>query len=605
MSRLPISKTLFTKARVKGAAGVAGLTAVGLAIATLPGIATSAAWVDNEWVSATAEGEPGIGTLDCEVTDDFSTRGEGRFLSGQLLGIDLDTLAEVNGVEVLNDGTVTVDPATAQSLGDDAYANPLTADLLSLINLELTGLLQLPLDNNVGVVNQVAQAKTNGQSMGAAGAVNDSGAIALTPVPPGPTVPTSAELSLGALLSSVVGESLSEIVTDLADLDLSVGAVASSALLDACTPLWLGTDQEAVWESLERDYLIAGLSTTLESPLLGELVDEIQSSLTAIQNLVNGIASDEGLIEDLTTGLLGIVGPLLDTLTGGTPSLTIAASIDLAAVNTLLETPIEDPNGVVSIDLGSTPATIDVDLAALFDSTNGLNNQAPNTQLLINDTVINALTSAVATALTGFVTSLEAALDTAISSGITLTIDLDLPLSLITPAGVLNVSIDGPLTGLSATSSFDCTNPTNVLGCTLGAALALTVDVLDGTLIPVVTGLLGTVLSAPLALIVDTLILLVPTLTAPIVTFLGNALSVLFGENALVSLVVNAQNVPDPADGTSGPEPGWAAGLDPFQASPYETGQYDVSALRLTVLGGADVVELDLARSSVGNNVLD
>nr|MDQ2697550.1 hypothetical protein [Actinomycetota bacterium] len=112
------------------------------------------------------------------------------------------------------------------------------------------------------------------------------------------------------------------------------------------------------------------------------------------------------------------------------------------------------------------------------------------------------------------------------------------------------------------------------------------------------------VLSAPLALIVDTLILAIPALTAPIVTLLGETLDVLFGEQALVSLVVNAQNAPDPADGVSGPLPGWAGGLDVFDASPYESGQYDVSALRLVVLGTADVVEVDLARSSVGTNNL-
>ena len=606
MSRSIFTKAVFTKARLKGAAGIAGLTAAGLVIATLPGIATSAAWLDDEWVSATQGTEPGIGTFDCEANDLFSTRGEGRFLSGELLSIDLDNIAELSGVEVLNDGTTaTPDPASAIPLGSDAWANPLDVTALNAINLALTGLLQLPLANNVGVVNQVGQAESDGHSMGAAGAVADSGAIQLTPTPPGPVIPTSAQLSLDSLLTAAVGQGLSDIVSNLAGLDLSVGAVASYADLDACPPVWDGATQETVWENLDRDYLIAGLSTTLESPLLGALVAEITESIALIEGAVNGIAEDDALVDDLLDGLLPLLTPLFGLLgADGPPTLTVGASIDLSAVTTLLNTPIEDANGVVSINLGTTPATISVDLAALFDSVNGLNNQNPNTQLLINDAVINALTTAVATALTGFVTNLETALDTAITSGITLTVDLDVPLAVpLDGGGVLNVSIDGPLNALAATSSFNCTDPG--IACGLGATLALAVDLLDATLIPVVTGLINPILGAPLALIVDTLILAIPALTAPIVTLLSETLDVLFGEQGLVSLVVNAQNAPDPADGVSGPLPGWAAGLDAFQASPFESGQYDVSALRLVVLGTADVVEIDLARSSAGNNVLN
>lgn len=598
--------------RPRSAAGVVGLAVMGLLVATVPGAALSnASWTDNEWVSATSGDEPGVGTLDCEVNDIFSTRGAGRFLSGELLTFDLDSIASIEGVVVTNDGTTaTATPPTATSLGDDAFANPLSVTALNAINLQLSGLLQLPLGNSTGVVNQYGQAVglgaptyPSGYSVGAAGAVNDSGGIALTPEPPGPGVPTVAQVSLDALLEDAVGTDIANIVDDLAGLDLSVGAVASAAILEACPAAWDGT-QAAVYDNLIRDYLVAGLSTSLESPLLSDLVTTVDTAVEDIETLVNGVASDDALLDDILNGVLGELAPLLGALGLGTPSITASATIDLSAVQTLLNTPITDSNGVFSIDLGASPATITINLAALFDSVNGLNNQAPNTQVLIDGDMINDLSLAVATALTEWVGDLETALDAAVNA-VDLTIDIAVPLTFLAlEAGTLDISLTGTPSTLALDSTFTCTNPANVVGCTTGAALELTVDLAGPAIALVVQGIVAPVIAAPLGLIVDTLILAIPALTAPIVTFLGDALSSLFGEDALVSLVLNAQNAPDPAEDLGYPEPGWAP-LDPFVASPFETGRYDVSALRLVVLGTADTVEVDLARASVGSNSLN
>lgn len=596
----------------KSKAGIAGLAITGLVMATVPGLVISNAnWTDNEWVSASLAGEPGVGTLDCEVNDIFSTRGAGRYLSGELLNFDLDAIASIEGVVVTNDGTTaTATPPTATALGDDAFANPLTVTALDAINLQLSGLLLLPLGNSTGVVNQYGQAVglgaptyPAGYSVGAAGAVNDSGGIALTPEPPGPSVPTVAQISLDTLLENAVGEDIADIVSDLAGLDLTVGAVASSAILEACPAAWDGT-QAAVYDNLIRDYLVSGMSTSLESPLLGDLVTAVNTAVGEIETLVNGVASDDALLDDILDGVLGELGPLLGALGLGTPSITASAAIDLSAVQTLLTTPITDANGVFSIDLGASPATITINIAALFDSVNGLNNQAPNTQVLIDGDMINDLSLAVATALTEWVGDLEGALDDAVNA-VDLTIDIAVPLTfLAVEAGTLDIALTGTPSTLALDSTFTCTNPGNVVGCATGATLSTTVDLAGPAIALVVQGIVAPVIAAPLALIVDTLILALPALTAPIVIFLGNALGALFGEDGLVSLVLNAQNAPDPAEDLGYPEPGWAP-LDPFVAAPFETGRYDVSALRLVVLGTADTVEMDLARASVGSNALN
>src|SRR5690606_27059244 len=136
---------------------------------------TDAAWTDDEWVNST------VGTIDCGAAEGmFQTRGEGRVLSGSLLGFDLDALAEAHGMLVTNDGSeVTHTPVGAVPASEpDAYSDPLSVTALSAVNVNLgQGVLQLPLDNETGVLSQYAQARDNGASAGAAGYVTDGGAV--------------------------------------------------------------------------------------------------------------------------------------------------------------------------------------------------------------------------------------------------------------------------------------------------------------------------------------------------------------------------------------------------------------------------------------------
>ncbi len=71
--------------------------------------------------------------------------------------------------------------ARAQAPGTEVVQNPLDVTALNSINLPLTGALQLPtlLGIKLGAANQVAKANVDGSSYGAAGAVNNSGGVSV------------------------------------------------------------------------------------------------------------------------------------------------------------------------------------------------------------------------------------------------------------------------------------------------------------------------------------------------------------------------------------------------------------------------------------------
>jgi hypothetical protein len=594
---------------------LAGLVTSALIVTTsVSAEPTLASWLDSEWVTAQA------GTLDCTPGQgQFSSRASGALLSGEVLTLDLDDVAEVSGVEVTNSGTgVTVDPPSADSQGDDAYVNPLEVTALGAINVGLGNLLALPLDTDAGVVNAYAQARDTGRSVGAAGAVNDSGAVQLAPVAPGAEPPTLASIELGRILSAITGAGLGGGIAGLADASLEVGAVASVASLDACAAEWDGS----VYDNLARDYLVAALDLEVDSPLVGALVTDTTNILTGVEATVEALAGTSGLVNAITTDVSALLSGLLSGLRLGSIEVNnLAVTLNLSAVTALLDDTISDDAGIVSIDLAG--GTIGVDLAGLLGSvygSSGLNGLAPNTQLLVNAPVINALTAAVTQALENWVADLTEALSLALE---VMTVSASVKINLLnvgtTPVAAITLAIpptslatllDG---GVAATVNINlfgagpCVGILPVLSCLLDVVLGVIV-------LPLVNGIgliLGEALDAALfgtsgpgGLLSGT----TATLTAlldPVIDFVGAVTASLFGEGSLLSLTVNAQNRPDPGQPSGADEPEWAADLagpDPLTRS---SGRYDVSALRLSTLGllGDNLnVELDLARSSVGAN---
>ncbi len=580
--------------KVKTAGGIAGFTITAIVAAVIPGVAlTNASWTSSEWDHGT------VGTENCATAANFSTRGAGKLVGGTVLGTNLDNLASLDGVTVTNgSGGVAATPAGSMSLGSDAFANPLSVSALNSLTVSLGTALQIPTDADIGVVNQYGQAHTNGSSAGAAGVIDNSGGIALTPGPPSASMPTFATLDLANVLGQL---GLSGVATNIADLSLTLGAVASSAQLNGCNAMWT----KDIYSNLQRKYEIAGLTTNIKSPLVGQLVSTVNSTTTTLTNTVNGISGNAGVLNSLTSSILGDLGPVLAVAGVGTPTATVSATVDFGSLTTLLNSTITDPGNIININLAN--GTIVINTAALFDSVNGLNNQAPNTQLLINQAVLDNLKTAITSALNAYVTSVTGAIDAALAAA-KVTFSVALPISTLGTGGgvslsATNVSLASLLAG-TATLTPDVT-------CGLPIGCALAVATVNGLLSPALAGLssaidvpLGTSISALVNPTVATLLATLNATTGALEGLLAAVLQNLFGPGALLSLVVNAQNAPHPAL-AGHPLPTWAASIPVGTTSPYSTGQYDVSAMELVIAGAVGSgISLDLARSSVGTNTL-
>lgn len=568
---------------------------------------SAAAWLAQEFDYAS------VGVIDCATTTAYESTASGRFLSANLVGVPLPTIAAIDDVQVtVVDGQPDqVSPAGATPLGNHAYSNPLSVSVLNdALTADLSGLLLLPLDTSTGVLNQYAQALTSGDSTGAAGAILDSGAVNLEPTLTGPQAPSIATLSLENVITSVLGTGGAGFVGEVTALDLQLGAVAGIATLDACVADYADT----LVGSLVRDYLIASLALQLDSPLVGDLTTAVSIAVTGLETQLNSLTDEQspGLVTGITSGLTTLLGSLLTDLQIGAIDVALTANWDFSAVTALLDDTISDAGGLVEIDLAT--GLVSVNLAALVDPVNGLNGAAPNTEVLINATMITQLENAISSALGAWAadvgTALDAALDAITLSGsVTImlqTLGLDVAQVGLTLTGASLASLitnsetpPAAVITVDALGLIEC--PPNIITNPVGYAVSVIVcpllDTLTTTLTGGLQGVVGTAVMDLLTAITTDLGANLDTLTdvttSPLVELLSLLTSGLLGVDGVASLLINVQN--DPLTGN--PEPGdWAA---------IPNGQYDVAALRLGVLGllgtGQDV-DVVLATGSVGPN---
>ncbi|MFO7244756.1 MAG: choice-of-anchor G family protein [Actinomycetes bacterium] len=547
------------------AAGVAAFTAVVVAV-TWSSV-TDAAWVSNEWVHAgDLDGQAGMRTVDCAAPDGaYATRGNGRVLSGSALGIDLDTLAQVTGVETTNDGSrAQVSPGTATDSGEDGYSNPLNVVVLQALELDLTEVLQLPLDNSTGVLGQYGQAQSTGLSSAGAGFVDGTGAIS---VKPGGGYPQLGTLRLSSLLDSL-GYDLGTVLSGVADVSLEIGAVAGRASLDGCDYMW-GADIEDV---LDREYLAAGLVTEIDSPTVGTLSQTVSGLVTTLNGAVAGLVGNGGVASELLTGLLGVVD--LGVVSTSQSEIT-GATIDLTAVSDLATATRSDEAGAVAVNFGE--GTIRIDTAALLaraypdEYGNGLNGLDPNTNILDDPAVVEELSEALTEVLADWVDAVDDAVQAALDG---LRIEAQLVVSVVLLPTV-NIAIDASLDELEAGDGINATGGLVLSGLVNGAT---------GLIGPVLAGIIRGALPAVSATLSE-----LDLAVDPLVEVVADVYSALFLDG-IVAVTVNAQN--DPSTGDA--EPADWAGLP--------DGRYDVAALRIGVLdalGDADV-RLYLGRASVG-----
>ncbi|ONI60886.1 hypothetical protein ALI44B_10065 [Leifsonia sp. ALI-44-B] len=583
---------------------LAGVAAATLVVATVPATVgqTVASWGGSEWVHA-----PAVGTsaFDCGTDTNYRTTSSGTFLSGQLLGIDLDDIAELRDIRTVREPgqPVVVDPPNAVDLGGtnpevSTYANPLAVSVLDdLAVLDLTGLsVGLPA-GSTGAVNQYSQSSTLGTSAGAAGLVTNSGGVGVTSTTPDSELPEPATLQLSNVLAPLTG---------VGDVSLEVGAVAASSALDWCAARESDEWGDGSVTGVTRDYGIAGLDLVVDSPLVSGLVTEVNDTVTDLNTAVTALSGVNGGIANLVRAQVAANLPgLLGVNLGG--NVTISNLNLTGAVQNLLTTPLTD--GTVTIDLSA--GTVSVDLASLLgDGANGLNDLSPNTELLINNAVLNPLVDRVGDLLDAWTTQVTQALTTALDNA-TVTIDL---------SGAISILGSGPNSGLQvATLDVDVnasiasiragTAPVTIDTDVVGAVTVVNI-ILGGLGLPTITTILSTLTSglttgllAPIAATLSTnLFGLVTTLGSTLATAVNPILTAVGGVfNALPSVLSVGVNVqpdqPNPLPGST---------FDPG-AAPLESPEYAVSALRIGLVDAVaptnGFVYFSLATATAGPTV--
>jgi hypothetical protein len=233
--------------------------------------------------------------------------------------------------------------ARAQNPGNVTDQNPLDVKVLNTLDLPLTGALQFPqlLGINLGAVNQVANAQSNGRSWGGAGAVANSGGISIGA--DNNAFPANASIDLNptaltedakvAATNAAVKSAVA--VPSLGDVKVNVGAVAANAQ----TPVGKGSAGSTAYE-------IAGLDIQADSPLLGSLLSGLGGPVSTLLTTLGNLLSLPGTCP-LSSGHL----PTLD-IAGGTiiiDPLTGSLDISLGKLLTLL-----------GVDINNLPANTDV-----------------------------------------------------------------------------------------------------------------------------------------------------------------------------------------------------------------------------------------------------
>ena len=596
-----------------------GGAAVGVIAATAlvaqMSIVSNASWLDSEWVSA-----PSLGTVDCtDPVGAFATRGEGRVLSGSLLGLDLDQVAEASGVEVTNNGQRDLhSPVGAiEAPAAPAWADPLNVGLLgNAINLDLGGgLLQLPLDNSTGAIGQFGSASTAGVAEGAAGFITSSGGIATAP---GSGYPELATLKLSQLVESIDAD-IAATLANVTDVSLEVGALTGRAMLDGCDADWNGvspvvrdTAGAVVSGNLEREYLTSSADLVVTTPVLDGLTEALDDTVQDLENVVNGLASDQGVLDNLLGAVNGLLGGLISGVLGlGDVSLTLTATVDTTALRNEIHrtTPLTDSAGVVSLDLPNN--VIRVNTLGLLQAaypgsySNGLNALPPNTNVLADAQVLNTLTNIIGQVLGDWLANINALLDAAVNAvqvNVVVLVKLQVDGGLLgtLKIGTVTAVVNGSLADLLS-GSFQASVTTDLNLGILGVLLKPVVEGLVNTLVVGLVNGLGLTVGTILEQVLGPLRTVPTTVTEAlqlVVTTVSNLYSgLLLGTPSLapiLSVTVNAQN--DPLAGHDEPSD-WET--KPGVGLP--DGQYDVAALRIGVLEAlANGVVLYLGRGSVG-----
>jgi hypothetical protein len=318
----------------------------------------------------------GAGSASAAPGDDHVSWAMAQFLSGSVLGADLDTVASVEPAEAWNDGT---DPTMTSK-------DPLSVKALQAVEVGDGDSVQVNTAGvQAGVLGQFASASADARSYAAAGAVMDDGGIGIGEdvALPG----ADATVSLGGILGS-------QFAANLVDLDLAIKAIAAEA--------------EANGENATGDYHLAGAVLELRSPAVSELTQKVNTALDSIEGSLGLLDGEDGaLVADLNQLLLGI-DPTLNLL-GANANVT--ATINLGDLKTLVQDLLTAQYGESGVTFNLETGVVSIDLAAAVGG--NLNDLPVDTELLsspvIND-ILATVTGRISTIADQVVDRVRAAL---------------------------------------------------------------------------------------------------------------------------------------------------------------------------------------------------
>lgn len=521
-----------------------------------------AAWAAP--VAAFAVGAPAM-AVSC-VSGSFDGAARGRIFTGDILGLSLD---QDFGAQLL-----TLNGVTANNLGlpSDEESNNLEVTALGgLLDLQLTGLgqplssvLQFATNTDTGVYNQYAFADEDGTEIGASGYVDGAGTLQ-TGGASGGAYPDFGTIELRQILNSPllstlpIVESLVDGVLGADSLKLSIGAIAGRAQRQQNCEAGISAD-------LTREYLVGHLRLDV-APADSTLVSTLVTALTEVDLGLNISA----LLPTILTAIRNVlvVGPVVADLIESTAEITGTIRVGTAALGNVIPAPTGGPQPLqISLADGGR-ITIDLAEAAgvgYSPTGGGLNNVPANSVLFVNSDLATA-EDAVASTAQGLVTWLYDLLASVVEVDLTVTAKVGL-----LGARVDVIRITGNLTNLDV-SLLNITLPLGGIAAAIGTALK-----------PLIEGGLRTLINNALAP-VNALLKLVFTLLYQVIHIRLNAQN---DPAANVPATINATNPGEPANWGSWGQA--ASGSD----------RYDVAALHLSAVGLLDVLNLFLARGSVG-----
>jgi hypothetical protein len=255
---------------------------------------------------------------------DPNSQSAGNFLDATAGGKPIDQLVALAFARAQNPGNVT-------------DQNPLDVKVLNTLDLPLTGALQFPqlLGINLGAVNQVANAQSNGRSWGGAGAVANSGGISIGGDNNAFPSDASIDLDPTALTETAGAKPAAATLPSLGDVKVGVGAVAANAQ----TPVGKGTAGSTAYE-------VADLNIQADSPLLGGLLSGLNGPVTTLLT---------------TLGTLFNLPPTCPLSTGKLPSVDIGnGTVILDPSTGGLTISLDNLLKLLGLNINNLPANTDV-----------------------------------------------------------------------------------------------------------------------------------------------------------------------------------------------------------------------------------------------------